>query len=351
MDENTRPHAIVFLFSDTLKAHDIEELDAFRALHAGAVTGVNAICALTKADTFPMGIETAQRVIDQIRNDHPWTLQRFYTILPVMGQPAFGAATITDEEKNTLVVLASLPAETTRKMLLDAGLFETKEYADGLGVPSPAARVALMERIGLWGIRFALHQLRGGSCMPQTMAAMVFASNVDRLREIVVSHFGNRGFLIQASAALDAVRNEAFGITGRLRGNAQAAAYKIVTEVDEIRRNEARFREFAILEKYYSSDVTPGDEDLKQLLDATGERGGSCAERLGAAAGTAPAQLMTLAADREAYWRGRSSDYWASEDFKEMARTMAQLYGEIHGRVGEAAAHLQAAAELLDWHL
>jgi len=351
LDRDTRPHAVVFVFSDTLKARDIAELEDFLKLNGSPITGITAIGALTKVDNLDAGLETAERVIDQIRKDHSWTLRSFYTIMPVMGQTGFGAQTLSLEDKETLQALAELPAARTNKLLLDAKTFGNKEYSDEPEIPCAANRLLLFERLGTHGIRHALKHLRNGQSLDEIRSSLLTGSNVDKLRHLVVSHFGNRAFLIKSHSALDAIREQAFYLGERLRGSAQTAVYSIVNAVDRIKVEEPRFREFGVLNKYYSGTLDLDECDLRQLVNVTGEMGMSCRCRLGVNDDTPLHELIALAARREAQWHSRSTEYWSSEETKEMARVLAQSYGEIHGRLLEADGHIRTAAALIAYEL
>jgi GTPase SAR1 family protein len=346
VDQQTRPHAIVFVFSEALKAHDLEELEAFHRLNDSPVTGITAIGALTKVDEFERGLDSAARVVAQIRTDHPWTSRSLYGIVPIMGQIGYGAQTLLPAEEQTLLALAALTETETRILLLDAKCFAEQQFADER-YPAAGERMRLFERLGIVGVRKAISLLRAGQPIVAIRSELLAQSNLEKLHEIVTSHFGNRAVLIKIRSALNAARAQAFTLGLQLRGPAQEFAQGLVRQIDSIQARETRFREFTVLEKYYRGALDLNPQDLSQLLEVTGEHGISCARRLGVCDDTPIRDLIALAVRRQSAWRLKSTDYWANEEVKETARVLVQSYGEIHGRLVEAERLLQAAADQL----
>jgi hypothetical protein len=270
----------------------------------------------------------------------------------VAGQAAFGARTLTDTDAATLRRIAGLQESEIREMLQDAKEFCTGAFSPE--APAPGARSELYERLGLWGIGEAVRSVRAEVTIDEVKKELVKATGLDTLRDLVISHFGNRALLIQAAGALQTIRDAAFYPGERLRGPAQEAAHKIVRDVDQIMASEPRFREFSVLESYYRGELDLAPRDLEQLLDVTGEHGNSCAHRLGASP-LAPAtqvlspiqDLIAKARGREAYWRGRVADR-PSLDLQTAFKILAESNADIQTRLLQAAEYIRAAFELLN---
>jgi GTPase SAR1 family protein len=72
-DQETRPHAVVFMFSGSLQEPDVIELEQFHKNCGSLMSGLTAIGALTKVDESENGIADGERSIRQLQERHPRT--------------------------------------------------------------------------------------------------------------------------------------------------------------------------------------------------------------------------------------------------------------------------------------
>ncbi len=347
----SRPHALVFLFSGALQQPDVDELERFHAACGSVMSGITAIGALTKVDESPNGFADGLRSIEQLSVQHPVVRRYFYAIEPVVGPAAFGAQTLTAADHATLQQLAALDDAVVQKLLLDVNRFCTREYPPETAIPGVADRARLFERLGRYGVRTGVALLRGGVARDALADVLLQRTGVDRLRTIVTAHFGGRAFLIKARSALSLVREQAFGLGERLRGPAALAAQGIAARVDAIVANELRFREFGVLERHYAGALPFDDKGVRELLRVTGEDGPDCWARLGAARDLPLERLQAIAQDRERAWRTRALDAFEGLHLQEAARVVADSYAEIRHRLATASEHLQIANHLLAYRL
>ena len=350
-DPETRPHAVVFLFSGSLQEPDVRELENFHKSCGSLMSGLTAIGALTKVDELENPFEDGWRVIRQLQNQHPLIRRYFYTILPVVGPAAFGAQTLTTEEYDILRVLQTLPVERRRKITRDAATFCGREYPDDPSVPAAAERKRLFERLGRYGIRVALLRLDDGKSAADLPLELMGSSQVGQLRTVVRSHFGGRAYLIKVRSAFALIRQRAFQLSEQTSGAPAGSAARIAGRIDGILADELRMLEFSLLERFYRGTLPLDDNGVEQLLDITGEKGSSCAERLGQPKGTPVDQLLRIATQREQHWRTKAQDPFLKLELQSVARVLAESYGEITNRLEEAARHLRAAEVLLDYEL
>ena len=258
IDPETRPHAIVFLFAETLRRDDNEELEKFHRCAGSLMSGLTAIGGLTKVDIAEeddkSALEQGRRIIAQIEKDHPSARRNFYTILPVVGQAAYGAQVLDDADLNTLVALVGLPERRLTK-LLKRSLFTKTEYSDEPEIPPLRDRQRLWRKLDEYGTGRAIRGLRAGASPSELASYIHRESGVGALRDLVLSHFGNRAFLIKSRSTLGVVREKSFCLSQQLKGEPATTARTIAASVDRILLNEPRFREFVLLERYYSGTL------------------------------------------------------------------------------------------------
>jgi hypothetical protein len=350
-DPATRPHAVVFLFSGSLQEPDLRELENFHANSGSLMSGLTAIGAHTKVDEWQHGFDDAERCIRQLQSHHPAVHRYFYAILPIVAPAAFGAQTLTSEDRETLRGLASLDPARRQRLLRDVRTFCMREFPDEPSIPPATQRQHLFDRLGRYGIDAATSLLEKGTADSILPAALLSRSRVDALRALVMEHFGNRAFLIKACSALTLVRDQAFHDGETADARAAAVARQIAGRVDSVVANEARFREFQVLQHFYSGALDLPAPELAQLLEVTGERGVSCAERLGTGPDTPIEELLRLATRREVQWRERAVEPFTAIATREMARVLSSSYGEIRARVRDAIANPESAKVLLAYEL
>ena len=93
------------------------------------------------------------------------------------------------------------------------------------------------------------------------------------------------------------------------------------------------------------------DSEIEDLLFVTGEKGTTCAERLGLDVGAALNKMIDLGQERLRYWRTISSDPFSTMNRRDSAAILADSYAHILARVREASTHRKAAEELLAYEV
>ena len=122
-------------------------------------------------------------------------------MVPVAGLLAQAAATLSDEEYRDLRETAEVPAAVLDPMLLSAIRFAAPRR--GIEVASERRR-ALVDRLGLFGVRWALALLRSGEAGTRDDLAGVLsaASGMTELRWMLDARITGRRDAIKADAAL-----------------------------------------------------------------------------------------------------------------------------------------------------
>src|ERR1700736_2873326 len=197
--------------------------------------------------------------------------RRFFAIRPVCAKVALGAATLDAAELETIRVMSARSEETLRAEIANARRFATGDDA----VLPPAARAAVLERLGQYGVLLAARAVRAGANDREQLARnLASASGMTELAGLIVRHFGNRALLIKLERLVGELR--ALCLRVRQAGGDAARSARAVDDA------------LAVLRRYYEGALVLDDAEVDELLRVTGESGTSLAQRLGADDGASP---------------------------------------------------------------
>jgi hypothetical protein len=146
--------------------------------------------------------------------------------------------TLRDNEFAWLQTLATVPRPAAEPFLISADRF----LADSSGQPlPPAARVALLERFGLFGVRLASTLLRRGFDTPAKLSAeLVQRSGLGELREAISQFFTDRRQVLKARSAL-------LALDGLTRTEPRPSARRLVGQLERLLATAHDFRELRLL--------------------------------------------------------------------------------------------------------
>lgn len=348
-EEETRPHALVLLFAETLRQDDLVELEKFHQVAGSVMNGLTAIGGLNKVDVYENektgALQQGQRVIEQIANKHPQAYRSMFSIIPVVGQSAYGGQLLTQEDLQLLGDLSRTPSDQLQ-ILLQSKKWFCRDLPEYPSLPPAADRERLVSKLDLFGVKRAIEAVLEGVEPDRIAAHLVHVSGVEKLRDLVISHFGNRAYLIKVRAALGALHERGFQLHS-LPGDPGRIARDVVNLVQRIELREPRFREFLLLEKHYAGKLELSASEVEDLLLVTGEKGPSCALRLGLESEATVERMVQAATKRLNYWRAVGSDPFGEMERRECAAKLTDSYGHILNRIREAIKHSKAAEELL----
>jgi GTPase SAR1 family protein len=307
-EEASRADAVLYLFSRGLHDRDQSALEELQGPALGKASPINSIGVLTKVDAYwpraeapvETGHEIAARLIE-----HPQARNLFYLVTPVCGLLAEGAAALGADDLDALRELAALPEERFERLIRDAGRFAERSYPD-VPVP-PERRRPLLERLGLYGVHLACRLLRSGECGAEGLRrALVERSGLNRLRDLVLAHFGRRALLIQLEAALLRLKAVCFAEQRRLAGEGKEIVEEIAGDLEAFEMREPAFQELRVLRDLYRGKLDLDAEEQREVLAVTGENGSSLRARLGLNSETDGRELARIARERASRWQTRS---------------------------------------------
>ncbi len=333
--ESSAADAVLYLFKGNLGAADLLSLGELQDPALAGATPLNTLGALTMADTFwPAEGDPLEHARAIIRSRHANLLQlgrTFYTVLPVAGECALGAATLTDAEFDTVRSLAAVPADRLHYYLRSQSRFCDWEDA---GLPALPARRAVWDRLSRWGVWVASGFVRDGVDDRASLSdRLEEASGVRALRQLLVNHFGRRSHLLQVYR----VCNHVVHACGQEQAGAdrrrQVVAAGLAASFERLALQEPSFDELRLLGGVYSGRLALTESERADALAVTGELGGDAATRLGLTEPVRQEDLLELAARKQRYWHLRSGDVLGDPRYKDAARVMAAAYGRLLGRL------------------
>lgn len=239
-------------------------------------------------------------------------------VLPVAGLLGQGAQTLRQAEFEGIRALAAMPKERRELLMISAHRFVTAPDPD----VEPPVRRALLERLGVFGIRLAIALLPHGHDTPTALAEeLLRRSGVPRLTDAVIVTYARAADLLKARTAL--------------AGLDRLLAAEPLPDPDLARRLEAivlgaqDLRELRLLARLRAGGLPGFDAaEVERALRVAGAYGRGDIERLGLSVGARtavdPTDVERAAVDELVHWRTVGDDPLAGRAVRETARTLAR---------------------------
>jgi hypothetical protein len=299
------PDAIVYLMRQ-LHVSDTDFLEAFRDPSARGVPPVNAVAVVSRADETGGGRDDALDVARSIATGYARESRlRPYvqTVLPVAGLLAAASTTLDAGTDADLRAIAALSPAVTDPMLLSAERFGApRRY-----VPvAPPRRAELVEDLGLFGVRWALEEIRAGRADDATTLRrqMAAASGLGALQDVLRSQIIDRRDVLKADAALRLVQRV-------VAEDERAGSRQVAARAEELRLGVHDFAELRLLNDLRLGLVEVDDTTRLDMETLLGARGGSAAARLQLGEPDADLDQETLRERllaEHARWQAQASD-------------------------------------------
>jgi hypothetical protein len=229
--------AVVYVFTQAVRADDVRALEAFRAASARlASSPINALGVFGKVDTLVTGPADPWPVAGPLARQQAGLLARTVSdVVPLAGLLAETAATgrLTAADGDALRRLAGMPTDQLRVLLASADLFR--------GRPAPLdteQRERLLGLLDLYGIGFALAQVAAEPRLStgELIRRLDAASGLPRLRHTLEQTFRWRSDAIKAGWALARLER----LAGRTRGETDRET--LLDAVERLLRDPAYHR-------------------------------------------------------------------------------------------------------------
>jgi hypothetical protein len=277
-DDDTPPavDAIVYLLRHT-HASDAHFLEAFHDDQLARGSPINVIGVLSRADEIGScrmdAMEVADRVARRYQGD-PRLRRLCPVVVPVAGLLAYAGTTLREDEFRALALMAAMPADERRTVLLTADRFASRPCSAAV---TEIERVHLLNRLGLFGVRLSVDLIVTKAAPDATtLAAMLSArSGLDRLREVLGRQFTHRSQILKARSALAGLREvvNQDGCTGTAT---------LQSRIEQLTVGTHAFEELRLLSAIRTDETDDLDEARRTELDRLlGGSGHDSASRLG----------------------------------------------------------------------
>jgi GTPase SAR1 family protein len=344
--EAAEADAVLYLFSQGLGKGDTETVEAFQGSSARNTTPINAIGVLTKVDIYATDpniedpLAAGQRVAARLCQKSEVN-SLFYTIYPICGLLAQGVQTMSDRHWQILTQLSQLPEPRFARLSRYVPKF-LAEYP-GSDIPvSQGDRNEIYQQLGLYGTIQAYQLLASGiDSQEQLVVELLKKTGITELRQLIISHFGHRAFLIKLSKVLQDIAVAYFQHRARLPKDSLVIFESVTSKFDALQAKEHVFQELNILRSYYEGKLDFDESEQRQLLEVTGEYGTICSDRLGLSRQATIEEMLSVAQTRMYYWNQRANDYLGSDrNTIAAAKILTRSYEQILYRVQKAKKYL-----------
>jgi hypothetical protein len=323
LPEGDRPSpvdAVVYLLRH-LHATDLRVLDAFAGTEEAAGIGaVYAVGVLSRADEVGPGrtdaMASAARVAERYRHDD--RLRRLVqTVVPVCGLLAETGCTLREREFAALKAFAELPRD-----LFDPLVVSCDRFVASTSVPhvEPAARAALLDRFGMFGIRFAttLLRTRAVSSAPDLASELVRVSGVRPLQHELQSRLTARADALKARSALRSLEAiiERFEVP---------EASELAGEIERITAGAHGVAELGLLAQLRSGALDVRPEEAETIERLIGSEGDGVTARLGLPDDASTTDTRRVLVAELTRWQERAEDPLASRAVVDASRAVVRV--------------------------
>jgi hypothetical protein len=297
---------------------DLDLLRSTQDIAGWPATHVNTILALSRADELGAGridaLTSAKQIARRRRSD-PAVHALCHNVIAVAGLLASAGRTLRDDEFAALRTLAGIARADLDAVLLSADRFAG---ADERVPISQAARVDLLDRFGVFGIRLACTLIRRGAHSHAALAGqLVQRSGISELRESIGRYFLDRGDVLRARSAL-------LGLGMVLRAEPRPAAGQLASDAERAVASTHDFQELRLLSAIQTGRLTlPGQlaESAERMI---GGHGTGIADRLALDGDPTEQDLRTAVYDQLGQWQAQAESPLLGARQRSAARTVVR---------------------------
>jgi hypothetical protein len=326
-DRPSEADAIIYLMRH-MHASDLRFLESFKDTEAGRSGTVNALAVLSRADEVGAGridsLLSAADIAERYRRDH--SLQKLALgVVPVAGLLAQSARTMRQSDFEALQLLAGMERADREKLLLSADRFVRVAGPEGL---TTAARAALLERYGLFGIRLSVVLIRNGFAEPTPLAhELARRSGLHPLLDLLGRQFQARAEALKARTAL-------VGVETLLHNSPREGTGHLTAALERLQVNAHEFRELHLLAALRTTGTSLPPDLATEAECLIGGRGADSHVRLGLEADAGPDQLASGARRYLERWRAVAENPLTDRSALEVCRVVVR---SCEGIVAECA--------------
>lgn len=315
---STPSDAVVFLLRH-LHTSDVGFLEAFHHEDQFQPTPVNCLAVLSRADEVAVGrldaLESAAKIAARYSTE-PRLRALVQRVVPVAGLLAQAAVNLRELEFRRLRELALSDAAAVDRLLLSVDRFVADTAAVNL---TPTERRLLLDRFGMFGVRYSVHLIRGGDIRGAADLArhLVRVSGIIELREALTTQFTLRKDTLKARSAMQTVAHV-------LENHPNSKSRELRARLEEIRSGAHEFRELQLLNQIRRSEITLASGDMAEVERLLGCDGGEPIARLGLPVEADEEDVRRALSDTLERWRRRAESPVSTRQISDAARVIVR---------------------------
>lgn len=330
-DHPNEVDAVIYLLRH-LHPSDQAFLDAFLDRSLTQPSPVNAVAVLSRADEIGAGridaLDSARSIAARyLADDRVRALCA--TVVPVAGLIAETGYTLREDEVATLRSLVTVDASELDLLLVSVDRF----CAPGVSPLTVESRRDLLWRLGLFGVRFCLRELRLDPTLTASEMArrLVAASGVEDLVEVLDEHLAPRADALKARSALVALR----ALAGDLAAADPSSARELERRIERVEAGSHELAELRLLHLVLTGQVQLSDEERAEIDHLT--RPGGATERLGLPPDAPIGQQQAHALARLEHWRARARHPLSPRVLSDACEIVAESYERLYVGAGSVS--------------
>ncbi|MGC9669440.1 dynamin family protein [Planosporangium sp. 12N6] len=321
--------AVLYLTRDA-RGTDLEFLRSLQDSGVARAAPANVILVLARADEVGGGRVDAlvtARQLARRRHHDPGVSSVCTAVVALGGLVAVAGRVLTESDFAALAALAATPRAELDAYLLSADRFVSAQFAAPV---TPEVRRALLDRLGIFGVRLATTLARTGCDTRAKLAAeLVRRSGLTELRECIARHFTDRSDVLRARSALLALESI-------LRQQPRPGTPDLLAWVEYLLAGAHDFRELRLLADLQDPQLGFDTELTAEAQRLVGGNGTDLATRLGADHQAGGAELWELGSQALGRWQNHAEDPLASLDRR---RAAAVVVRSCEGILAQLSGH------------
>jgi len=323
-DRPSDADAVVYLMRH-LHRRDAEFLGAFLDRSVAATSPVNAVAVLSRADEIGAGrldaMTSARRIADRYHHD-PDVRSLCSTVVAVAGLLAETGLTWREDEAAAVRALAATPDDVREPMLWSAEGFCDPGSSD----LTVELRRSLLQRLGLFGLRLLVQEVRAGrvSTAVDMARVLVDTSGLPELRAVLDEVFLPQAQVLKARSALVGLR----ALARQLAADDHPEARRLGQEVERAEASLPAIGQLRLVHLVRSgaAEFTPDETaELEQVVSSE-----ESPARLGLAPQASADEVRRAALAAVERWRTRAAAPLNDPALTEACESMARIYESIY---------------------
>jgi hypothetical protein len=309
--------AVLFLTRDG-RGTDLGFLESAQQTAVGRAAAVNVILVLSRADEIGGGridaLLTAKQLARRQRRD-PRVDALCVNVVALGGLVALAGRVLSESDYVALAALAAIPRTELEGFLLSTDRFVGGELPVRLDAE---VRAALLDRLGLFGVRLATTLIRTGcDSRAKLSAELIRRSGLTELRESIGRCFIDRREVLKARSALAALES-------LLRTERRPGAAELLARVEQLLAGAHDFRELRLLSALQNARVGFDAELAAEAHRLVGGDGIGLAARLGVEHDATVDRLWDVGSDALWRWQDQAENPLARLEHRRAARVVVR---------------------------